>query len=86
MKDEVVSRRLVLRGALALGCGVALSGKAHAEDTKKMSQTSVQYQTKPKDERSCGNCANFIAESKTCRLVDGSVSPEGWCSLWAKKA
>jgi len=29
---------------------------------------------------------NFIAESKTCKLVDGQISPEGWCSLWAKKA
>ena len=47
---------------------------------------SVQYQAKPKGEQRCDNCINFIAESKTCKLVDGQISPEGWCSLWAKKA
>jgi len=28
---------------------------------------------------------NFIAESNTCKLVEGQISPDGWCVLWAKK-
>ncbi len=89
MKNGIPTRRFVLRGAVAVGCGLCLpvifSGKANSQATKKMPQANVQYQTKPKDERNCGNCANFIAASKTCKLVEGQVSPEGWCNLWAAK-
>jgi hypothetical protein len=53
---------------------------------KKLAQASVQYQPLPKGDQKCGSCVNFIAESGTCKLVDGQISPEGWCSLWAKKA
>lgn len=52
----------------------------------KVSQASVQYQTQPKDEKKCADCMNFIAESNSCKLVEGNISPDGWCTLWAKKA
>jgi len=50
----------------------------------KVSQASVQYQTQPKGDQKCANCMHFIAESNTCKLVEGDISPEGWCTLWAK--
>ena len=113
MKQEIPSRRVVLRGALALGCSllapIALSGcdskkgagstssvpvsapatsanSAAPAATRKVPQANVQYQTQPKGEQKCGRCMHFIAESNTCMLVDGQISPEGWCSLWVKKA
>lgn len=52
----------------------------------KVSQASVQYQTQPKGEQKCANCTHFIAESNTCKLVEGKISPEGWCILWTKAA
>jgi len=111
MKDEILSRRTVLQGALVLGCGACLpllvsgcnsktgstpastpapaSPPAMANDSaataKKVPQTSVQYQQQPKGDQKCGSCVNFIAESKTCKLVDGQINPEGWCVLWMKK-
>lgn len=121
MKEEIPSRRVVLRGALAVGCSlfvpIALFGcdsKKSASPTspaptspatsaapaspsassansaapaapKKLTQASVQYQTQPKGEQKCATCVNFIAESNTCKLVDGQISPDGWCTLWAKK-
>ena len=112
-KAEIPPRRLVLRGALVLGCcpwvPIALVGCDSKKDansssaapagspatsvgsaapaaTSKVSQTSVQYQAQPKGEQKCSGCLNFVAESNTCKLVAGQVSPEGWCSLWAKKA
>ncbi len=51
----------------------------------KVSQASVQYQLQPKDDQKCANCQHFIAESNTCQLVEGEISPEGWCLLWVKK-
>lgn len=50
----------------------------------KVSQASVQYQTQPKGEQKCANCTHFEAGSNTCKLVEGEISPEGWCLLWAK--
>lgn len=55
-------------------------------DTTKVSQISVRYQPQPKGEQKCGNCMHFIAGSNTCKLVEGTVSPEGWCVIWANAA
>ncbi|NTV94067.1 MAG: hypothetical protein HGA75_01450 [Thiobacillus sp.] len=52
---------------------------------KKLEQAVVHYQDQPKGEKRCVDCMHFIAESNTCKLVEGSISPLGWCSLWAKK-
>ena len=52
----------------------------------KASQASVQYQAQPKDGKKCADCMHFIAESNTCKLVEGNINPNGWCVLWAKKA
>ena len=111
---ETLSRRVMLRGALAAGCSLwvpmLLSGcdsKKGADSTSpapaappatsakpaapaatagKVAQATVQYQLQPKGDQKCSNCVHFIAESNTCMLVDGQISPVAWCSLWVKKA
>lgn len=112
-KEEILPRRAVLRGALAVGCGLWLpivfsgcdsnkganstssaptssptagTSSAAPAVTSKVPQASVQYQSQPKGELKCSGCMNFIAESNTCKLVDGQITPDGWCSLWTKKA
>lgn len=52
----------------------------------KLSQAQAQYQEQPKGDQSCATCMHFIAGSSTCQVVEGKVSPNGWCMLWAKKA
>jgi hypothetical protein len=52
----------------------------------KLSQAQAKYQDQPKGDQSCANCMHFIAESSTCQVVEGKVSPNGWSMLWAKKA
>jgi hypothetical protein len=52
----------------------------------KVSQASVQYQAQPKDGKKCADCMHFIAESNTCKLVEGNISPDGWCAIWVMKA
>ena len=54
--------------------------------TIKVTQASVQYQNQPKADQKCSLCQHFIAESQTCKLVEGQINPEGWCALWLKKA
>ena len=101
MNEHIPTRRRVLRAALLTGCSLWMplvlaadqpkkdttsAAKPAATPAKKVPQASVQYQAKPKGEQKCSTCLNFIAESNTCKLVEGNVSPEGWCTLWAKKA
>jgi len=101
MKKYIPTRRRVLRAALATGCSLwlpfALAAEASKNDTtspakpaatpaKKVPQASVQYQAKPNGIQQCSTCMNFIAESNTCKLVEGNISPQGWCKLWVKKA
>lgn len=52
----------------------------------KLAKTVVQYQSQPKGAQQCALCQHFVAESNTCRLVEGPISPTGWCVLWVKKA
>lgn len=110
--EEIPPRRVVLRGALAVGCGLLLPAALFGCDSKKgesstgtaptgspatstdpappaaakVSPASVQYQTQPKGDQKCDGCLHFIAGSNTCTLVEGQISPDGWCILWAKKA
>ena len=97
MQEENMSRRAVLRGALAVTCGLLMpitlfSYPAAAADdaatqskaAKKVSKVSVKYQYKPHGKEHCGNCVNFIAASKTCKRVAGPIDPNGWCILWGK--
>ena len=50
----------------------------------KVSQAQAKYQAQPKGDQMCANCANFIAPD-SCKVVEGKVSANGWCALWARK-
>jgi hypothetical protein len=79
-------RRNVLRGLLAAGCALWLARSVGAESTTvKVSKTQAKYQSQPKDEQQCSTCMSFIPETSTCKLVEGQVSADGWCMLWAKQ-
>lgn len=113
MNQENPSRRIVLRGALVVGCAWWLPGVLTGCDSKKGAtptagtpgatpapepkpvepavsgkapQASVKYQGQPNGDQKCGTCVNFLAESSTCKVVDGQISPSGWCTLWMMKA
>ncbi len=76
-----VSRRTVLIAAAGAAPLLALSG---GEAQAKLAQTAVKYQTSPKDGHQCDGCLQFVAPN-SCKLVDGEISPTGWCLLWVKK-
>ena len=57
-----------------------------AERTGKLSKAQVKYQEQPKGEQHCANCLQFIAESNTCKVVEGPIDPQGWCTVWVKRA
>jgi hypothetical protein len=82
---ERISRRVVLTGtALALGAVASAAAATRASAQQKVSQADAKYQTQPKDGQQCDGCAQFQAPN-ACKLVDGNISPTGWCTLFAAK-
>jgi hypothetical protein len=79
-----LKRRTVLRAALAAGCVLCLPEVGRAQSGK-ASKAQAKYQDKPKGAQNCAKCMNFIAADNTCKVVEGKVSPQDWCQLWAAK-
>ena len=48
-------------------------------------QPAARYQLMSKDAEECDACAHFAAPG-ACKIVDGDISPKGWCRLWTKEA
>ncbi len=73
------TRRAVLRGALAVAMVGAAVGRAWAQGKAK--QSLVQYQEKPKGGQQCDGCLQW-APPNSCKVVEGKISPKGWCLLY----
>jgi hypothetical protein len=50
----------------------------------KAAKTVVGYQDTPHDSQRCDNCLQFVPPS-SCKVVDGNISPSGWCKVYVKK-
>ena len=82
---RALSRRSVVIRSLACAAGAAASLAPVKEASAKMAQKAVDYQPTPKNDQECSNCSLF-QEPNSCTLVDGEISPKGWCKFWVKKA
>jgi high potential iron-sulfur protein len=79
-----LSRRIVLLQSAGCAAGAAGLLFSTRQAAAKMSQPSVAYQDTPKGDQECSNCSLF-QEPDACTLVDGKISPAGWCKFWVKK-
>ena len=86
-QESPVSRRdLLRRGPAAAGGAIALAGVLGPTAAQaKIAQATVGYQESPHNGEVCGDCTHFVAPS-SCQLVDGTINPQGWCKLFAKKS
>ncbi len=86
-RGEGLSRRSLLRRAARSGGGAlafaAFAGTARAQ--AKQAKEAVNYQDSPQGDQRCGNCVHFV-EPNACRLVEGEISPNGWCQLWTARS
>ena len=82
---RALSRRAVVVRSLACAAGAAASLAPVEKASAKMAQKIAEYQETPKGDQQCSNC-NLFQEPNACTLVDGEISPAGWCKLWVKKA
>jgi High potential iron-sulfur protein len=84
MADRVknIPRRRLIRTALTgAAVGLALGVIAKAETRVKMSRAEAAYQDSPKDIQMCATCTLF-EPPRSCRVVEGTVSPNGWCNAF----
>lgn len=80
-------RRMLLRRAALLAAAsplVSLAVRDSAAAEEKMSQKDAEYRPTPKNGQSCATCQYFIAPA-ACKLVKGTISPQGWCDFYGSK-
>lgn len=75
-------RGFLVRTFLSSIAGVAVAlfsakGRAQAKSTKEQ----AQYTETTDQGIYCKACAYF-RPPHSCKIVDGEISPTGWCSLW----
>ncbi len=82
-----MSRREVLCAgtlSLSLVAVAPLLLRAEPAAQQKVAKAQVQYQDSPKEGKKCADCAHFV-QPNGCRLVEGTISPQGWCSQFTVK-
>ena len=83
-----LSRRSALRHAVRIAGASVASAVApvrFASAQQKVAKEAMKYQDKPNGDMRCDNCMQFVAPS-SCKVVDGTISPSGYCIAWVKKA
>jgi hypothetical protein len=88
MEDKKLSRRAFLRRAatIAGAAGAATVIPIHVANAQsgKADKKSMQYQDTPKDGQECDQCV-YWKDPDSCGIVDGKISPKGWCVAYNKK-
>ncbi len=89
---EKISRRQMLKSVAAAAGLAVMPGVApgDARAQAKASKAQMKYQDKPNGKQQCDNCMQYVpgkspSANGTCKVVDGDISPKGWCIAWAAK-
>ncbi len=88
MSQSSLSRRQLfpaLVGGVAVAAAVSLEPDANAQAAPKVSKQDAKYQDHPNNSNKCSMCQYFEPPT-SCRLVAGTISPDGWCSFFVKKS
>jgi High potential iron-sulfur protein len=79
------TRRIVLRAGLGMAAaGVAGMAMTQPAQAQKIAKEVVLYQDSPKNGQECDKCTNWQPPN-ACTIVDGTISPHGWCGAFAPK-
>jgi len=83
-------RRWLLGAGLALAAAPLAVIPARARAAALTPKSQVMYRYAPNGDQRCGLCASFIASDRsdapgTCKIVEGPIPPDGWCSLFSKR-
>jgi uncharacterized paraquat-inducible protein A len=76
------SRRKIIGAAVKLASAGLLFRISRTEAAEKMTPQQAEYQDTPNGLYSCGMCTLF-EPPKSCKVVEGEVSKDGWCKAFA---
>jgi hypothetical protein len=84
------SRRDFVRSAAVPLVGAMLFVANTSVASAKGSQAQFKYQSKPNGSKKCSGCKFFVngktaTANGSCTLVDGAISPNGWCIAYQAK-
>jgi len=90
MKDSLKRVTFLQRAALLPILAALLDGAAQAQGSKS-TKTAMHYQDTPNDGMQCAGCKFFTPGSDanaegSCAIVDGSISPHGYCIAFSAKS
>ncbi len=93
MKDSAhdLTRAVFVKRAIVLPALAGLLAAATVRAEAKGTKAQFKYQTSPNNGHKCSACSFFVAGSSptaagSCKIVDGSISPNGWCTAFAPKS
>jgi hypothetical protein len=64
-----------------LVAAVCAAHRAAAQAPPQVSRETVKYQDTPRGGLSCKGCT-FFRKPGACQVVEGAISPNGWCQLF----
>ncbi|HEX3457045.1 MAG TPA: high-potential iron-sulfur protein [Candidatus Baltobacteraceae bacterium] len=87
---ERSTRRAFLAGVITLPALAGLLTAAASADASKASKAAMHYQDTPNGNSQCSGCKYFVAgqsasASGSCQIVDGTISPTGYCMAFTAK-
>lgn len=92
LKKQSITRRKFLKGTALLATITALPALVASKTATaaKLTKAAMQYQDDPKGEQECVKCVQYISgktakANGACKVVEGSISPKGWCVAYAPK-
>ncbi len=86
-----ISRRQCLMFAKTVLIGSSVSSLVTTHSvlaSSKADKRDFYYQEKPKDGKNCASCKMFSTSADgigMCAIVDGVVSPNGWCLAFSPR-
>jgi L-lactate utilization protein LutC len=92
MKDrQKLTRATFVRSAVLLPALAAVVGSESFAQTVKESKSQAKYQSTPNGSKQCSKCTFFIAGKSatangSCKIVQGDISPKGYCALYSAKS
>ncbi len=93
LQKQLSRRELLKGGAMLASIGVLATTAVitSAPAFAGVPQAAMQYRNTPNGKQDCSNCSLYIPGSSakangTCKVVDGSISPQGYCVAYAAKA
>lgn len=85
------TRKAFLGTAVVLPALAGLLAAPALADASKSSQASMHYQNSPNNGKQCSGCSFFIPGSSatangSCKVVDGTIAPTGYCMAFTPKS